>query len=169
MITTSINIDLHLAEYIRGKYNSLSKPVEFNDTDDLYHLIWQLMNRRPINASAIDRGNLVIALPNRRVGKDPVYFNYLSPRSQKMIRKRISQLFSLELHQMLDENAIKGYPDRNIDVVNNFMCAYSIESITEDALLKNYYRWRERERKKIKRDYVKKSDKNHLHNYAFCP
>lgn len=161
MVTTTISIIPYLAEYMRGKYNNGSdEPFQIPDNDDLYHVIWALMMKRPVNASPTDSGNLVFVLPDRRIGKDPAYYNYLSPRSQKIIGDRISSLFDLELHQKLDENTQNGHPMDNINVVHQFMCSYGIDSISEDALLKNYYRWREKVRQREKRrGYKRKLNK----------
>ena len=70
MITTTINITPYLAEYLRGKYASGSNdPVNIPDNSDLYHVIWNYMSRRPNNMPHSD-GNIVLALPNRREGKN---------------------------------------------------------------------------------------------------
>ena len=154
MITTKLNLTPYLAEYIRGKFGSGSnEPVRIPDSSDLYHTIWELMAKRPDNVSPVDHGNLSLQLPERRIGKDPMYHNYLSERSQKIIDIKIRRLFYAELHQLLDENQQEGRPLDNISVIYRFMCSYSLESISEDALLKNYYRWRINVRKKIKRKY----------------
>lgn len=153
MITTKISITPYLAEYIIGKYNHCNKgEVKIPDTTDLYHVIWEYMSRRPDNVSVVDTGNLIIALPDRRIGKDPAVFNYLSVRAVKVIEQHIKNMFNQELHSELMDNDRRGHFLDNIDVVHKFLCTYGIESISEDALLKNYYRYREalRQRKKRK-------------------
>ena len=102
--------------------------------------------------------NLHIALPKRRIGKDPRYHNYLSPRSAKLIEDEIKRMFNRELHTVLEDNDANGRPVNNIDVVYRFMNDYMIESITDGALLKNFYRYRENIRKKkYRRKYTKRS------------
>lgn len=153
MITTKITITPYLAEYIIGKYNYCnSGEVKIPDTSDLYYLIWEYMSRRPDNVSVMESGNLAIALPDRREGKDPTVFNYLSVRAIKSIELHIKNMFNQELHSELMDNDRRGHFLDNIDVVHKFLCTYGIESISEDALLKNYYRYREalRQRKKRK-------------------
>lgn len=60
-----------------------------------------------------------------------------------------------ELHDLMDENKhINGIQFK--ESVFMFMRKYSIESITEDALLKNYQRWRDKLRRKQKRSYTRK-------------
>lgn len=165
MITTEINITPFLAEYVLGKYNNGAlEPVTIPQNTDLYHVIWDLMAKRPAGASPVDRGNLSIILPDRRVGKDPQHYNYIAPAGAKIIENKIRSMFNAELHASLLENDQNGHELDNIDVVHQFICMYCIESISEDALIKNYYRWRENMRKrKARRDYKKrlKSEKNY--------
>lgn len=158
MITTSIQIEPYLAEYLKGKYNNGDDdPLQIPDNTDLYHSIWTLMVKRPCNHSPIDKGNLTFMLPERRIGKDPKVYNYLSPRSVKLIEMEVRRMFNRELHIMMDENDLQGHILSNIDVVHNFLCSYGIDSISEDALLKNFYRWRDNIRKrKARRDYKRK-------------
>lgn len=60
-----------------------------------------------------------------------------------------------ELHELMDENKhIHGIQFK--ESVFRFMRKYGIESITEDALLKNYQRWRDKQRRKKKRGYKRK-------------
>lgn len=158
MITTSIQIEPYLAEYLRGKYNNGSgEPFRIPDNTDLYHIIWTLMSKRRCDQSPVDNGNLTFILPERRIGKDPQVYNYLSPRSVKIIELEIRRIFNRELHTVMDENDQSGHELSNLDIVHNFLCSYCIESISEDALLKNFYRWRDNIRKrKYRREYKKK-------------
>jgi len=157
-MTTKIQIIPYLAEYLIGKYNNGSpEAVKFPDESDIYHSIWQLMTRRPKQMSFVDAGNLEIFLPERRVGKDPKVYNYLSETSISMLEKKIKKEFNEELHSLINDNVERGKPYDNIEVIHQFMCAYCIESISEDALIKNYYRWKENIRKlRTRREYKKK-------------
>jgi len=158
MITTKITITPYLAEYMLGKYNNgADEAMKIPDPSDLYHLIWQLMSKRPKDCTGMDNGNLEIILPCRREGKNPQYYNYLSERSARMIENKIKQEFNEELHSMISDNAERGREYLDIEVVNMFMCNYCIESVTEDALLKNHQRWKENIRKmRVRRNYKKK-------------
>lgn len=161
MITTSIHIEPFLAEYLRGKYNNgANEPLHIPDNTDLYHTIWTLMSRRRKDQSPVDTGNLTLILPDRRIGKDPTSFNYLSPRSAKIIELEIRRMFNRELHTMMDENDQNNHELSNLDVVHNFLCSYAIEAISEDALIKNFYRWRDNIRKREKRRSYKKKLNN---------
>jgi len=154
MITTKISIKTHLQEFVIGKYNNHEcTAITFPDNLDLYYLIFDLTQKRPVNCP-VDHGNLEIVLPNRRIGKSPEIYNYLSERSQYLIQRKIENMFFAELHDELDgEKHRKGIP--YIETVWKFICKYGIMSITEDALLKDYYRWRQEVRRREKRGYTK--------------
>lgn len=161
MITTSIKIEPYLAEYMQGKYNNGSNEAfRIPDNTDLYHMIWTLMAKRQKNQSPVDDGNLTFTLPDRRIGKDPKVYNFLSPHSVKLIEKEIRRMFNLELHTALEENRKSVNRLFNLDAIHNFMCSFCIDSISEDALLKNYYRWRDGQEKRKKRRECGKKLKN---------
>ena len=80
MITTRIQIESYLAEYVRGKYyDETVGTVRFPSSSDIYVTVYDLMEKRPVNCPA-DRGNLEFMLPDRREanfagGKSPEQFN----------------------------------------------------------------------------------------------
>lgn len=155
MITVKITVEKPVAEYIRGKYfDHEAGAVRFPSDLDIYVLIYDLLQRRPVN-SPVDSGNLEFTLPERRDGKDPITYNYLSGRAQKILADKMRLMMWAELHDYMDENKhIKGIQFK--DSVFTFMRRYSIESISEDALFKNYQRWRYKLRRKQKRGYTRK-------------
>ena len=155
MITTKIEVPTHLCEYIRGKYcNLTSDPVRFPDNLNIYHVIFDLLQKRPSEAP-VDRGNLEICLPERSIGKSPVTYNYLGLRSQVIISRKIELMMWAELHEYLDEQKHR-YGIKYIDGVQFFMRRYGIDSLTEEAFLKHYQRWRAKVRRKEKRSYKKR-------------
>jgi hypothetical protein len=161
MTTTKIQVEKHLAEYVIGKFGTdFKQPVRFPANSELYISIYDLSQRRPADAFS-DKGNLEIVLPNRgdspdfEFRKNPEVYNYLSMRSAHIINRKIEVQFWAELHELLDyEKHVNG--NEYIESVYYFFRKYRIESITEDCVLKNYYRWREKTRKKSKRAYKKK-------------
>lgn len=154
-ITTKIQIRDYLKEYIIGKYNNCADgPVRFPDQIDLYHTIWDLMEKRSTNS--VDTGNLEIILPKRDLGKSPEIYNYLGVRSQKLIEKRISTMMWSDVHSLLVENK-HDHGINYILSITYFMKTYGIDSLSEDAFLKNFYRWRDKIRCKAKkRGYTRK-------------
>ena len=162
----TIRIEPYLTEYIIGKYGMEQKngTVNIPYKTDLYHCIWENMSRQRGNQSAPEDGNLRILLPCRRGGegvpwKDPAYYNYLSAAAAKEIEGQIRRMFNFELHRVLLENEEFGRQRRNLDVIYDFIRAYRLKSISPDALLKNYYRSRNRLRPKKTRQYNKSSRK----------
>ena len=167
MITTKIFIRAHICEYAIGKFSvNFENPIHIPDRYDLYHTIWDLMSPRPADR-CIDKGNLEITLPDRNartldeegkfVGKNPDRFNYLSVRAAHIIEFKLETMLFAELHEELDEQKHRHGIEYQ-ETIHTFMCRYMINSITEDALLKNYYRWRKTiKRRKETRSYNRQS------------
>lgn len=158
-MTTRITVPEPIREYLIGKYCDLdaNQPVYFPDGDDLYHCLYDLIEKRPANAPMVDSGNIELHLPKRRVGKNPDVYNYISQRAQAILTKRIETKMWAECHDYLDEQK-HLYGINYIDGVVTFMKRYQIYSLSEDAFLKNYYRWRTKVREKNKkREYRRKS------------
>ena len=154
MITTKISIKPHLAEYVQGRFEAKEGCVRFPDKLDIYHTIWNLIEKRPIRCSR-DFGNLVIVLPDRREGKSPETYNYLGSRSQRIIEQNIEIMFWADLRSSIDyEHHANG--SKYIETISAFMQKYGIESISEEALQKNYYRWRKKVRNQKKRAWIPK-------------
>lgn len=145
MITISIHIKPHLEEYLLAKYPSdIPGVVRLPDTTDLYHLLYELMAIRPSD-KPIEQGTLRIKLPRRHSGKNPLYYNYLSPDSIKLISKKVEALFWADAHFWIDyQKHIVG--QNCTEAIYQWMERYNITAISEDAIRKNYYRWRCRTR-----------------------
>lgn len=158
----SIRIEQYLAEYISAKYNkdATTGGIKIPCNTDLYFCVWEHMAKQHTNQPNVD-GNLCIHLPFRRAGsicspwKDPAYYNYLSVSAAKEIETQIRRMFNFELHRVLLENEEFGRQRKNLDVIYDFIHIYKLKSISSDALLKNYYRFRNRLRPKKVRKYKK--------------
>ena len=155
MITVKIAGEPYVAEYIAGRYfDPEAGAVRFPAGSDIYHLIYDLLAKRPED-HPVDRGNLELCLPARRQGKDPETYNYLSLRASRILEKRMRTLMWAELHEAMDEGKhLSGMQFKEIAYI--FLRKYGMESITEDGLLKNYQRWRDKLRRSKKRGYSKK-------------
>ena len=147
MITSKIIIKPHLKEYAEAKFGT---PCRFPDKTDLYHVIYDLLEKRM--TPTIDKGNFEIVLPARAIGKRPESYNYISMRSARIIERRIENMFLAELHDLLlDHKHRYGVP--YIESIHLFRSRYNLESISEDTLWKNCYRWKQLIRRKEKRKY----------------
>lgn len=155
MTTIKIFVDEYVAEYIRGKYfDATQGAVHFPDSLDIYVTIYDLLQKRPAT-SPVDAGNLEFCLPDRRKGKNPDVYNYLSERSAKILGNKMRVMMWAELHDFMDENKhVNGIQFK--ESVYVFMRRYCIDAITEDALIKNYQRWREKLRRNKKRSYTRR-------------
>lgn len=159
----TIKIEPYLAEYVSAKYGTdpMTGGVKIPPITDLYFCVWEHMSRQRSNQSEPEDGNLRISLPCRKTRvdgqawKDPAYFNFLSLNAAKEIGGCIRRMFNFELHRVLLENEEFGKARRNLDVIRDFISLYRLRSISEDALLKNYYRYRNRLRPKKTRKYTK--------------
>lgn len=176
----AISITPYLAEYARKKYHASTTDgsVRFPHTSDIYHCVWTNMQRPPSSPSpeapapvlaasaaslqTIPPGILLISLPSRRPDstdgpwKDPAYFNHLSSRAARSIEGCLRREFNFEFHRVMMENEERGHPHRNIDVVDAFISEYRLTAISSDALLKNYYRYRDLIRPKQRRRYTQR-------------
>lgn len=157
MTTVKIKVPEHLREYLIGRYGNFDseEPLRLPDSTDLYHIIFDLLEKRPVTCP-VDSGNLVLVLPERSVGKRPEYYNYLGVRSQKIISRKIEVMMWAEAHDLIDEQKHACGIDYK-DAIHLFICKYGINSLSEDAFVKNYYRWRDKVRRKDKkREYQRR-------------
>lgn len=161
--TAQIYIEPYLAEYAKAKFSTHCSDggIIIPCSSDLYHCIWEHMSIKKKNQIDV-KGNLLIHLPSRRacdsyIGKNPAYYNYLSVAAASDIEKCLRLMFNFELHRLLLENEEFGHQSKNIDLIIEFRHSYSLSSISEDALLKNYYRYRNRIKSKKTRHYIKKA------------
>lgn len=154
MITTAITVERTLRDYLYSKYyDSETDTIRFPPTEDVYHILRDLLQRRPAGVSPIDTGNLVIALPDTRIGKDPAVFNYLSIRSTSILKQKLQEMMSAELHGWID-HAHHTLGLKYKDALYSFMVNFNIDESAEDALWKNYQRWRDRVRRHKKRKRI---------------
>jgi len=144
----SIRVEPYLASYARKKFEIDPKTGGINipDNFDLYHCVWQLMQRCPKDAPVAEEPNLTIWLPSRRAidgqpGKHPEYWNYLSPRSARLIEKSLRRLFNYEFHYYMDQATHGANPQTKVDAIRQFIRSYGIDLDSEDALIKNYQRY----------------------------
>lgn len=156
MITTRICIKEYLKEYLIGKYNEGEDgPVRIPPHSDLYELLYNLVAKRPAGVS--DVGNVELVLRCRRACKDPRVYNWYSRRHQQMIERKVKLQMRAEFHDYVDYRHHRlGMP--YLDAICEFMDRYGIMSISEETLVKDYQRYRERMRPHAKRQYTK-SDK----------
>ena len=140
-----ICIKPYLATYAKKKFEIDPKTggIKIPDSFDLYHCIWQLMERQPRHQAdgSEQKVNLTIWLPFRRTtpSKHPEYWNYIPPRKHWIIEKALRQLFNWEFHHYVEGLITKG--TAKVDAVRSFIRYYGLGLDCEDALLKNMQRY----------------------------
>ncbi len=156
MVTTRIFIKEYLKEYLIGKYNGGEVgPVRIPPHSELYELLYNLVAKRPVGV--VDEGNLELALRHRRACKDPRVYNWYSQRHQRMIERKVKVQMRAEFHDYVDYRHHR-HGLTYIDAISDFMAKFGITSISEETLVKDYQRYRDRMRPHVRRQYSK-SDK----------
>ena len=150
MTTVKIDLPEHLVEYLRGRFNDYETgPIRLPDESDLYHTLYDLLRKRPKD-KPVDTGNLELVLPERSLGKRPETYNYLSAHSQRIIRQKVTMMMWADVHEYIDhQHHMEGMDYKT--AVYRWLCMYDISGISEDALLKNYYRWRGKQKRLARR------------------
>lgn len=157
MVTTRICIKEYLREYLIGKYNGGEDgPLRIPPHSELYELLYNLVAKRP--EGVMDRGNVELVLRHRRSCKDPRVYNWYSQRHQRLIERKVKMQMRAEFHDYVDWHHHR-HGMTYIDAICDFMAKYGIVSISEETLVKDYQRYRERMRPHGKRQYIK-TDKN---------
>lgn len=141
----AIRVEPYLAKYARMKFDvdAQTGGIRIPDSFDLYHCVWQLMERRPVGVELPKDANLTIWLPARRgiegvAQKNPAFWNYLSPRSARQVERSLRRLFNWEFHHYCDDLISRGLAKK--ESVGRFIRKYGLGIDCEDALLKNLQR-----------------------------
>lgn len=152
-----IRITPYLAEYAVRKFHvdERTGAICIPDTSDLYHVVWNGMTK-PRRGDIPEEGNLQILLPKRREGKNPAYYNKMSSQSVKAFDHTLRIIFNFEYHHFLLYHDRRGSRKNIIDLVDEFISRYHLVSISSDALIKNWQRYRQRISPHQKRKYTKK-------------
>lgn len=161
MITTNIQVEPYLAQWLTAKYyDGRVGAVRFPPHSDLYEKVYDVMAVRPEHVSPIDVGNLCIALPDKRdgnfsFGKNPEKYNYISAHGARILNKRFKCMFWAEVHELMDENKHLHGIDYQ-DTAYLLVRRYDLSGISDEGLLKNYQRWKDKMRRSKKRDYKRR-------------
>ena len=156
----SIRVEPYLAEYARKKFavDPKSGGIKIPYTFELYHCIYNRMEKKPAGAVENPDVNLTINLPDSRmmaVRKHPEYWNWLSLSAIAEIESCLRSLFNYDFHTVMMANEVMGRPRQQREIVDDFISEYRLTQITSDALLKNFQRYRMRLSPRKKRKYQK--------------
>lgn len=144
MFTIRFSIRPYLAEYCSLKYSWPQRSAcKIPPSSELHVLFLELLSKRPLTAGR-ETGNIEFILPNHPSGKRTVTYNYLSQRSQRRIEQYLYVMFWAEFHRFTEYQLhVKG--ESLLMSVLLFKSKYNIESLSQDAFIKNYQRWRDRQ------------------------
>lgn len=156
--SVGLKIEAYLADYIQHRYpwDTCHQRVLIPPSSDLYHCLYENL-RVPRSDTRICEPNIWIALPSpgyvaNGYWKDTQRFCALSERGERLVAQCIRRQFNFEFHQVLIENDENGRPQLMKDVIHAFIKKYSL-SISEEALIKNYQRFRKKFYPKTPRCY----------------
>lgn len=141
--TIHLQVKPFLAEYLYARYAA-------NREDEALHLpphsylgrsLHELLGPRPYNASLRETGNLCLRLTTPHRGPSLTTYNYLTQENRRTFERRILHLLHAELFdRMLTDRSRKGIS--YIESVRQFLLKYQIDSISEEGLMKAFYRWK---------------------------
>ena len=144
MFSFRFDIRPYLAEYCSIKYSWPHRSAcKIPPSSELHYLFRDLLTRRPGNAGR-EQGNIEFILPNSAYGKRTVTCNYLSGRSRQKIEQYIYVMFWAEFHRFC-EYQMHVVGESLLMSVLLFKSKYRIESLSQEAFIKNYQRWRDRQ------------------------
>lgn len=155
--TCLIRVEPYLAQYARIKFgcDRQTGGIRVPDSFSLYHCIWHAMAKWPLERWHVGvkrrvdapEGNLLIHLPNRRpeggMSKNPLYWNYISPRHAYYIGLELKRLFDWDFHHFVDDLMAEHPGTTRIDAVWQFMKRWRLDQLDTDVsetLVKNLQR-----------------------------
>ena len=145
MQTVKLTLKPYLAEYLQKRYPATEPGlVKLPPSSHLYYLVLASLRTRPKGAE--EDGNVELMLPNPSPysGKRrPYRINYLAPYAKDRIASVVYAAYWEECHRYM-ERRIHVHGDTIIGAASSFISVHGLTLSNEDAILKNYQRWRRR-------------------------
>lgn len=147
-ITVLCQMKPHLRNYLDAKYgNGIESglPIVISQRNFLGKIVVSLLSKTPKHPIYPDnQDSIAFQLPFMQ-GFNIKTYNYLSSNSQRIIARRVHELFHMELHAFISKGTrSKKLTQQNL--IYFFMEKYELEEhITFDALKRSYYRFIEKE------------------------
>lgn len=161
MHTAKFTIEAYLAEYLQGKWGTVSddgvkaNPITIPlDVDYLRVSLVNLTQITPRNAKE-EVANIEIVIPHiREINKKPERYNYISHRGAKIFNKLVKQYFKSDLHHYLDTKVDQDGLTYK-DACYMFVSEFNIQSYEPESLYKDQSRWKSKVRlQRTKRAYT---------------
>lgn len=149
MRTVKFTLKPYLSEYLQKRYPAAEPGlVKLPPSSPLYDLL--LMSMRGDAMEPSEDWNLEVILPNPspKSGCRRPRCNYgLSRHARSKVSSAVYVMYWSDCHRYM-ERRIHVYGDRIIDAATSFINEYELTLSTEDAILKNYQRWRMRKKER---------------------
>lgn len=141
-----IRVTDYLAQWAKHRFKADSVtggiivPVEFN----LHHCVWHLLERRGRRRRCQEgEPNLRIHLGCHRgedggYGKDPAFWNFLSPGSAAAVGRELLLLFNYEFHGWMERHQGEAFVK---DLVRCYAKWYYLDIDCDETLMKNWQRY----------------------------
>lgn len=140
MYSIQLNVKPFIAEYIAHKYRDRNESaIVIPSNTEIYCMLLDLLRPRP-EVCPLIRGNLEITLPHKGYGKRVEKYNYLSLRSQQKIENYMTTMMWADFHRHMDF-LVHQRCCTKIKAVEIFIAQFGITTLSEDAFVKNYYRY----------------------------
>lgn len=145
MITVRLAVKPYLAAYMYALYERSTEPltqaIRLNPQEILYSVVQQLTVRRPANAPR-ETGNLCLALPAPRYGKDPQVYNYIGHDNARLLEEKIEWQMKMELFEWMQAAKFRQGKTYHLAILE-FMEKYGLEELLqEETMMRWYQRWR---------------------------
>ena len=150
-----IELKSHLEEYAIAKFPVVDDAVVIPSSMDIYFVLLDLLQKKGKGIEVCNDG-IYFAIRNTGIGKDPRVYKYLSRHGRMLFETRLEVMFWIDFHDVMDREVIRGGKPC-LEAAQIFVEKFRINSITEDALIKHYYRWRCNNRLMKTRSLVKQS------------
>lgn len=152
MMTVSLNVEPYLAHYMYARYANCvhEGAIKLSFQSDLYHQLLGWTLPRPKGVSWKEEGNLTLALPSPRIGKDPRTYNYLSEEARYRITRAIKEQMRWEMMDYMKQERLK-HGVMFTRSMQQFIKDFDMEDLVNEETLMKYFQTR---RKKERVDRI---------------
>lgn len=147
--TALIKVDAYLEEYAKNCFASGlgDGSVKFPYTSTMYHCLVEGMSKQVPSGGGARDGNLMVVLPSADTAdggpvKNPRWYRYVTQRAAALINAALKRRFYYEFLTEMMRNELQGRPVPHLTLVRRFLRRNGIRSLSEDALLKKFQRYR---------------------------
>lgn len=144
METITIKMKPELVRYLYVRYAQQPQLIQLPPNSSLYRLIGEMTVKQPANAPRQRVGNITLAIPAPKDGKDPKVFNYLSVKSIRHLERMVRNQMKMELfEEMMDHKMNQGVT--YIRTLTDYLERYGMENyVSEESLMRLFQMWKKK-------------------------